>query len=271
MKLVEKIKKKLVNDLKAIVENFKPFIRTRNYLGFTLYYSKGTSLIARLNNNNLYEPETCNIIHKVLSEISQPTFIDIGANIGLISLFVLSENSKAKVYAFEPGPHQADLLLKTIEKNNIKDRLIFERIALSNSDSYLEFFIHNTKDVSGDGFIDTERAGVTTSIKVKSKRLDDWWNEQQKPQIDMIKIDTEGAEFWVLEGASELIKTCRPLILTEMSKLNYCNYPYNEYDVLDLLHKYQYSVYNENGILTDKTNLSVFQKDGIDTYLCKPL
>jgi FkbM family methyltransferase len=269
MKLVKKINRKFFKILFPVIDNLLPFIRSRKYLGFTLYYSKGTSLLEGLR-NDLYEPETCNIIHRVLGQIDYPTFIDIGSNIGLMSLFVLSKNPSSRVYAFEPGPHQSGLLCKTIKKNKLENNLLLETLAISNSESYLDFFIHKTKDVSGDGFIDTQRAGETKSIKVQTKRLDVWWNEHDNPHIDMIKIDTEGAELWVLEGASELIKTCRPYILTEICKLNYYNYPYSEFEVLEMLHHYNYIVYNENGVVINKENLSVFQNEGLVTYFCEP-
>lgn len=271
MKLVKKVKNKMVKKINKIIDKFKPFIQTKDYLGFKLFYSKGTSLIDRIKSKNvIYEPETCNLIVSGLKGVDKPIFIDIGANIGLISLHTAKYVPNVLIHAFEPGPHQAELFTKTINANNLSETISLHKIALSNTTGYLDFFVHKSQHVSGDGFFDTERAGhINEKIKVETKTLDQWWDEQNKPFVNLIKIDTEGAELWVLEGAKELIKTCKPIIITEINRPNYINYPYNEYDVLALLHKYNYTVYTENNIIATKVNIEEFQTMGIDTYCCK--
>jgi FkbM family methyltransferase len=183
---------------------------------------------------------------------------------------VLRNVPNVKIYAFEPGPHQFELFRMTIDRNELKHRIILYKTAISNVKGTLDFFVHNTKDVSGDGFIDTLRAGASKIIRVPTMPLDQWWLDENKPQIDFIKIDTEGAELWILQGAKELISTCKPIILTEMSDLNYINYPYSEIDVLNLLNNYNYIVYNEKREITDLNNLRTFQEKKIYTYYCIP-
>jgi FkbM family methyltransferase len=257
--------------LHFIIEHFTPFIRTKKYLGFELYYSRGTSLVNRIKQKNtIYEQSTCELIKSQLEQKPNPVIIDIGANIGLISLYIANRIKNAKIYAFEPGPHQFNLFQKTISKNNLGAIIDLSNIALSNSEGFAVFHVHNTRDVSGDGFIDTERAGQTKKINVKVCRLDKWWYERNKLFVDLIKIDTEGAELWVLQGAIELIKTCRPVIITEINHINYKNYPYNEYDVLNFIFELGYDIYEEGGVLVTSANLSGFQKRNIDTYLCIP-
>jgi hypothetical protein len=90
MKLIKKKIGQLIRYINKVYQFFKPFIQKRNYLGYNVYYSKGTSLIERLKEkNSIYEPEACTIIHKHLKNKKNPNFIDVGANIGLISLYVL--------------------------------------------------------------------------------------------------------------------------------------------------------------------------------------
>jgi FkbM family methyltransferase len=272
MKLIKKKIGQLIRYINKVYQFFKPFIQKRNYLGYNVYYSKGTSLMERLKEkNSIYEPEACTIIHKHLKNKKNPNFIDVGANIGLISLYVLRNFPSTKIYAFEPGPHQHELFKRTIRKNDLNNNIILYRTALSNFEGTTDFYVHDTKDVSGDGFLDTHRAGASKKIQVCTMRLDDWWNSVGKPQIDFIKIDTEGAELWVIEGAKELIKKCKPIILTEMNRLNYVNYPYNEFDVLNLINTYGYIVYNEVNEVVDRNKLEYCQQKNIDSYYCVPI
>lgn len=80
----------------------------------------------------------------------------------------------------------------------------------------MTFCNHNSKHASGDGFKDTGIARDYESVIVKTQRLDDWWIENDKPQIDLVKIDTEGAELFVLKGVKTVVETCRPNVYFEM-------------------------------------------------------
>ncbi|MBK6526928.1 MAG: FkbM family methyltransferase [Crocinitomicaceae bacterium] len=95
----------------------------------------------------------------------------------------------------------------------------------------LIFLIHNTQDASGDGFLDTGRAGKSKKIKVKTQKLDDWWRLNANPKIDFIKCDTEGAELFVLRGADDLVRHCKPFILLEIFHTNLQKYPYSALDI----------------------------------------
>ena len=125
-----------------VTEQLEEF--TLNYKNFTVYYSKGTSLIKRIIEQGDYEPEISEVIIKELSGIENPLVIDIGANIGLMSISVLHEIPNAKIYAFEPGPHQFKLFSKTIETNKINGKILLSPIALSNQKGTAIFQIHSS-------------------------------------------------------------------------------------------------------------------------------
>lgn len=271
MKLFRFIKKKYQAIHNKVSDELKPFIRTLNYLGFTVYYSKGTLLMNMFDNRTLqYEAETCNKISDFIKWIESPVILDIGANIGLISLNLVKKNLELTVYAFEPGPHQYGLFKKTIDQNNLNERIRLFEIALSDHNGTTDFHIHNTRYAPGDGFIDTGRYGETSKVNVKTLKLDTWWNENDKPKVDAMKIDTEGAELWVLEGAEEIISECRPAIFIEMSSLNYLKYPYSAIDVFDKLTLSKYKVYSENDIMVTTENLDQLQESGVENYYCIP-
>jgi FkbM family methyltransferase len=267
MRLIRKTTKRI----NRILNYLSPFIQKRDYLGYSLYYSKGTSLIERLNDrHSIYEPETSLLIIDELKNRTNPLIIDIGANIGLISLYALRNLKNAEIFAFEPGPHQYELFSKTIKKNKLESKIHLSNLAVSHSCSTFDFYIHDTKDASGDGLVDTQRAGKTQKIPIQATTLDIWWNQNSRPRIDLIKIDTEGAELWVLEGAKDIISVCRPIIITEVNNINYQNYPYTTADVYNKIANYKYKLYTLDRRLVTLENIESFQQMNIDTFICTP-
>ena len=107
----------------------------------------------------------------------------------------------------------------------------------------------------GDGFKDTNRAGTTQTVTVETKRFDDWWSEKNKPHIDFIKIDTEGAELMILQGAQEFITLVKPILLIEIVSKNLEPYAYNQYDILNHLEIIGYILVTISGTKIDQQNI----------------
>jgi FkbM family methyltransferase len=213
------------------------------YCGYELHYSEGTSIVNRFLQTGSYEPETLAALFHYIEEKNGGTFLDIGTNVGLVSLAVLERFPAITIYGFEPGIHQHRLFRKTIDVNRLNDRIHLYPYALNETNGTVDFYIHDTADASGDGLKDTGRAGKAKKVTVKSVRLDDWWKEAKQPAVDVIKCDTEGAELFVLRGGEELINTCRPVMVLEIFHTNLLNYPFDELTIFDWLAAHQYSLY----------------------------
>jgi FkbM family methyltransferase len=247
----------------VFVKDFlRPYIRHIKYQGFTLVYSKGTSLV-EVNGNptvrfgGVYEPRESLILANWLSEVrdKEPIFLDIGANIGLMSLNVLSSVPDTKIYAFEPGEHQNFLLGKTIQTNNLEQKITLYKQALSKESGKGLFAVHKTQDCSGDGLFDTLRAGEVNTIEVELNTLDDWWQSVGCPLVDVMKIDTEGAELWILQGGEKMIQSCKPKVLMEINATNLNPYPYSPHNILSWLNGIEYSLQSLSGIPVNADNL----------------
>jgi FkbM family methyltransferase len=150
----------------------------------------------------------------------------------------------ATIYAFEPGPNQFKYLLQNVIQNNLGARIFPFNLALSSKSGQIEFHIHNVKDSSGDGIIDTGRAGESRIIRVESTTLDDWWTQSNKPKVNFIKIDTEGAELQILNSANQLIQQYRPPILLEICYLNYEKYGLQFEDYIITLNSMNYTLFD---------------------------
>jgi FkbM family methyltransferase len=223
-----------------------PAVISRKYLTFRIFFNKNDSLIREIAKSNLkiYEEKETQLLIDLLKNRTQPTIIDVGANIGLMSLNLYHFFPEAKIFSFEPGPFQYSLLKKNIHYNQLSNSIKIFNMAVSESSGEMEFHVHGPGDSSGDGFIDTGRAGESKIIKVKTVSLDEWWTNRQKHTVDLLKIDTEGAELQVLKGSKNLIETCKPIILIEICYLNYQKYDHNFKDYILLLEEMGYLLYD---------------------------
>lgn len=261
----------ILKDVRRRLRDFgTPFIQNRDYLGYKVYFSRGTTLIDRIRQPNaIYEKDTSELLVKALGGIDTPHFIDIGSNIGLLSLYVHKFVPDVQIYAFEPGPHQHQLFQRTIQENNLQSSIQLFQKALSNQTGTVNFYIHHHRHASGDGFYDTERAGKVKPIQVSAVRLDDWWREVQPPKVDLIKIDTEGAELMVIEGAMDLIKAQQPAIILEICDLNYKSYPYDSLTIVKRLTEMGYEVQTFDGKVVNIDNIKTLQTQFIHNYYCQ--
>jgi FkbM family methyltransferase len=234
---------------------FGPEEQVAIYRGFKLHYSKGTSLLEWIQGGRVYEPEVSLLLAQALKNKPSPMCLDIGANIGLMTFNILAEVPQVSVVAFEPGPHQGEFLEKNVHANQLSGRVTVIRSALSNRIGTAQFSIHRSKHASGDGFFDTRRAGHTEVISVPVTTLDSWWQAVGEPQIDAIKIDTEGAELWVLEGGKAMLDRCHPFMVFELNPKNIRVYPYSAVDILTFFNQHNYVVKTMLGAVISKDNL----------------
>ena len=232
---------------RRLIDSLGPERKVAAYRGFEMHYSKGTSLIEWVRGGRIYEPDVSRRLIEALMEHDSPLFLDIGANIGLITLNVLAEIPSTRVVAFEPGPHQAGLLEGTIATNELSNRVTLVRSALGREVESMDFEIHESRHASGDGFLNTNRAGRTQTIQVQVMPLDSWWREAGTPNVHVIKIDTEGAELWILEGGEAMIERCRPTVLFELHPDNLRVYPHKAADVIQFFLDRHYIVQTIRG------------------------
>ncbi len=150
------------------------------------------------------------------------TFYDIGANIGYYSLLAEMENKSIKVVGFEPATGPLHYFKENVRINNYKNIKI-ESIALSHKEgeiifheiknkkySYLE---HNLAGESNAGSNTEGRNFVQNTVKTTT--LDNYVNDNLDKSLDLIKMDTEGTEHFILEHAQNVLKEHKPIIICE--------------------------------------------------------
>ncbi|MHC1599054.1 MAG: FkbM family methyltransferase [Candidatus Methanofastidiosia archaeon] len=139
---------------------------------------------------------------------------DVGSNEGFYAMKLKQENPGLKVYSFEPNPNALFLLEKNIKENDIKNVNI-HKCALSDISEQRSFQIVDEITAIG-GFrifgyrpwLDVDRI---KRIMVRSFTLDEMLKDED--HIDILKIDVEGAEYKVLNGAEKtLLKTSNVVV-----------------------------------------------------------
>jgi len=171
-------------------------------------------------------------------------FFDIGANGGIFTVIAARRvGPGGHVYAFEPGLRELELLYRNIKKNNLANVTVVER-AVSNASGKSQFAV--SRDGAMNSLSRTNHPGqeIQGWRIVETVSLDDFVDEFYIQKVDFIKIDVEGAEKLVFEGASRLLLPgCRVTILFESSELNASGFGYSVREFLSSMSKTGLSVY----------------------------
>lgn len=163
-----------------------------------------------------YEPDVSATLRAVLSQGA--TFVDIGANIGWFSLLGASlVGAAGRVVAIEPNPRNVALLRQSAKDNGF-DNIEVIAVALSERPGAvaLETDGSNGRIIPVDG---PPATPVEAEFVVASYPLDDVLASAGIGRADVIKMDVEGAEPLVLQGARATFSTRPPILISEFFPL----------------------------------------------------
>ena len=131
--------------------------------------------------------------------------VDVGANYGYYSCLWAASNRENQVIAFEASPKNIPPLRENITNNYFDNQIEIQDIALGKEPGNLPFLMLDEQ--TGWGGLSL-KAEINT-INVPVITLDEFLSGTAYQTIDVLKIDTEGADTWVLEGASQFLKEKR--------------------------------------------------------------
>lgn len=132
-------------------------------------------------------------------ESSERAFaVDVGANIGLTSLAMAAAGFD-EILAVEPIAEPASTMERNIAANRLQQRIDLRRVAAGNEPGVLRFALmegsSEQSSVSPDG-----------NYQVQAVTLDALLREAREPTVDFLKIDVEGHELAVLQGATATLQ-----------------------------------------------------------------
>jgi FkbM family methyltransferase len=150
------------------------------------------------------------------------TVFDVGANVGELTLLFSRFTAGARgggVHAFEPSRaafERLEIVCRAANRNNI----ILNNLALADKNGFIRLHVYEDNYLSfnsqaarplKDYGLDLEPVGIE---EVPATTIDDYCDEKGIEQIDLLKVDTEGAELQVMKGAQKMLKSGRIKCLT---------------------------------------------------------
>lgn len=200
-------------------------------------------------------------------------FFDIGAHAGYYSLVAAAVNKRCKVVAFEPASGPFHYLTENIRINQFQDRVEAVRAALGESKgtaTFLEvvhskykYLKHNLVAVGNLGTPQPNR--VMKEVTVNVTTLDDFVAQRPALTPDILKMDTEGTEHLILQGADALLRK-HPIVISETL------FNSNEQELEKLMSSYGYEFYNyKDGSLRQVRSLIRSADNGVhDCFFVHP-
>jgi FkbM family methyltransferase len=193
--------------LRELRDDASPYPIKLNF-GATVFGVPGDYYISAIaSRSGSYEP----LVQAAIERALRPGYvaIDIGANLGFhAALMCHCVGEGGKVLAFEPLP-KIFAILERVKDANSFSMLVLYNAALSDSAGEARM-LFNASNI-GSASVTEDPSGVTVACLV----LDDMATDLER--VDLIKVDVEGFEHSVFNGAWKLIERHRPVIVTEFS------------------------------------------------------
>lgn len=196
--------------------------------GFKVFLAAKESIGRSLYAEGQYEFEFTSAVVKFLREKQQwpadggGTIIDIGANIGVISIGMLYTRALSRAIAIEPEPNNFSLLQHNVELNKLKEKVVCLPYAVSDQKGEVQFELSNTNfgdhrvrsTVQSNG-LEKQNESSRRVINVPSNKLDDLLTEVPEEftkKIAVVWVDVQGYEGHVFKGGRNLFLTDVPLV-----------------------------------------------------------
>ena len=172
--------------------------------------------------------------------------LDIGAHHGYYTILAAKKvGALGHVSAFEPSLRERRRLLTHLRLNRCKNVRV-EPVALASENGESTLFVVDGRDTGCNSLRPPAVDEPTHGVAVKTIKLDTYVTSLGLRHVDFIKIDAEGAELEILEGARSVLRRMRPAILFECDDRRTEPWGYSSRRVLELLESERYSFFGLN-------------------------
>jgi len=215
--------------------------KTKIFGKYKFFYLENDRYIGQRIALEKYEPYETQLILRQAKR--GDVVVDVGANIGYYTVLLANKvGENGKVYAFEPDKINFEILKKNIEANNLKNIEIINAAVGSKAG---KLKLYKSKNNFGDHKLfkptlpslkkggKTKIASEETEV-VRIIKLDDYLKNQK---INLMKIDTQGWEPEVIDGAMKIIKRDQPIMFLEYSPASYQQARLNGKKMMEFLRK----------------------------------
>ncbi|HEX6810039.1 MAG TPA: FkbM family methyltransferase [Planctomycetota bacterium] len=169
--------------------------------------------------SGFFEPETIALYRSVLAE--RKVFLDVGAQVGQFTLLASRlVGPRGRVVAFEPDPKTHRMLCKSVARNRLSN-VMAVHAALADVNAVQTFHLSQAQNIGANSLRPPAQGlDARTSVQVECWRMDDFLRDHGIPKPDLVKIDVEGAELLVLDGARQtLAGPDQPVLIVEFCEV----------------------------------------------------
>ncbi|MBI2579827.1 MAG: FkbM family methyltransferase [Candidatus Aenigmarchaeota archaeon] len=181
-----------------------------DHLNFFPIYTKkiyrlrnGTNIETRARTTDLGTLHTCFIgeENRVSEDMlgSSPVIIDIGAHIGIFSVYACKKIPDSKVYSYEPFPDNYELLKRNIEINNLGGNIKAFNSAVFSKKGKKSLYFRKRYTAGCTLMKDTSHAD-SSAVTVNCTTVKDIFDSNKIKKCDLMKIDCEGADHIILRS-----------------------------------------------------------------------
>jgi len=190
------------------------------------------------------------------------TVLDIGAHHGLYTLLASKRvGPDGRVFAFEPSPRERKALLWNIGLNHCKN-VVIEALALGNEEGEGSLYVVEGHETGCNSLRPPAVPDMTRAVPVHVSSLDQWLATHKVKAVDFIKLDVEGGELSVLQGAQRLLESApRPVILTEIQDIRTEPWGYRASEIIRYLSSWGYKWFSltaEGAVVSLDTQAETF-------------
>ncbi|OGA11850.1 MAG: hypothetical protein A3D95_05405 [Betaproteobacteria bacterium RIFCSPHIGHO2_12_FULL_69_13] len=165
------------------------------------HFSEYLSKAPKVEGRRMYQPDHLNRSVELCS--NRRVAVDVGAHVGFWSFYLAL--AFRNVHAFEPS----ELFAHCFERNVRAKNVVLHRVALGSRQGTIA--LEMTQENTGATHVRPDSSGT-----IPMRRLDDF----SLDEVDFIKVDVEGYERFVLEGARETLLRCRPVVIIEQKEFS---------------------------------------------------
>ncbi|MGB8197874.1 MAG: FkbM family methyltransferase [Acidimicrobiales bacterium] len=160
--------------------------------------------------NNTYEVLELELMEFLLKP--GMTVIDVGANVGIhTSIAARSVAPSGTVYGFEPVPENFEILVGNLARNQLTN-VTLEALAVGNEVGHSTMYLEE-HSIGTHSLLRGAHSTPARSVSVSVTTLDGYFIDHMPDVVDLLKIDVEGYEPNVLQGASTVLERTEHLLI----------------------------------------------------------
>ena len=258
--LITKLFQKYVNnkDIRSFKRNFfyyffyrfsrlflnEPIKIRINNLNLFSNHQKNKTSHSLIQKCDFFDVSEINLIKK-LNNFYKIFLVDCGCNFGFYSFFTASLSEDNQIISIEASRNTLDEFNNNLNINNFSNIKVLNKAAMDLDNKKLIF---NESEKDWESSFISNKFSVKKKVEIESITIDKvLMDKNLDNKLLILKIDVEGVDFNVLEGAKNTIKIRKPLIIIEFSKYILKNEKFNYQYLNNFLKVFNYQIFSKRG------------------------